>query len=672
MPDRAPRLTRRAAVIVTAGAAALVVREATTRSQGDAHTVIDFGRMRDGRGWGRQWHLQHYDRRLAVEAGSGVLELPAGLATTAPDQPTPVFLLDHACSDCRIDADLEVDNATARPGLLIGARSPFDYAAVTVEAASRLVLARYQRAGRVEIAGSAIPPLSPGAAFRLSVEVAGDRVRAGIGPAGGMPSWQLDGRLPVPPAGTPGIILVHPTDFRAVRLRLRRFAASAGRRFRETRPEAAYLLAGIPAVDARGSGTVLLRMGSAFPARVRFEWAPDGDWRRARRSGWLSAERPPFTAVHRAPIGAGGMHWRVRLQSASSAAETVTPAASVAPPDPGRPLVMLAASCVEFGGMPPTYGYSRLIRQAAAPPAAMVFQGDMGYANNKFHSCYLDRADYFAERFTRFLADPRFAELRRNVSVGFTIDDHDYGPRNNADRTTAQPWAWQLWNRMHADPSTTGYFDFRFGDVHCLTLDGRRYADPIWSPNRPGKTKLGTRQLAWMESIMQTSDARLFVVFSADTFASRYLNPGSTLIADCFIDGWPDEYHRVMTVFGRVQAGGRRVVVMSGDAHSLRIHYHPPGGAHAPDAAAVVEFICSGLRPRHWFGAAAGDPTLDPLRHVLNHAGAGMMTVDPPGDAARSVTLRAISGERTGPADLFPPLVLPFLPTGPPSPVARV
>jgi phosphodiesterase/alkaline phosphatase D-like protein len=297
-----------------------------------------------------------------------------------------------------------------------------------------------------------------------------------------------------------------------------------------------------------------------------------------------------------------------------------------------------------------------------------VFEGDMGYANNRYHSCYLAEEDYFADRFTRFLADPRFVALRRRTPVGFIMDDHDYGPRNNADRTTVKPWTYHLWNRMHADPSTDGYFDFRIGDVHCITLDGRRYADPVWYPNRPGKTKLGPRQFAWMQSILESSDAGLFVVFSADTFASRYLRPGSTVIPDCFIGGWPGEYERAMTVFGRVQAGGRRVVILSGDAHSLRIHYHPPGGPVRPGAPAVVEFVCSGLRPRHWFGAAPGDPTLDPLRNVLGHAGGGMLTVDPASATTRTVALRAISGERAGPTDLFPPLVVPFRPTGPPAP----
>jgi phosphodiesterase/alkaline phosphatase D-like protein len=257
------------------------------------------------------------------------------------------------------------------------------------------------------------------------------------------------------------------------------------------------------------------------------------------------------------------------------------------------------------------------------------------------------------------LADPLFAALRASVPTGFTLDDHDYGPENNADRTTMEPWVPALWQRIGADPSDLGYFDFGYEDVHCLTLDGRRYADPIDAPNTPTKTKLGAAQKSWLKRTIGTSDANLFVILSADTFASRYTVPNSPNIPDCFISGWPNEYGQLMSFFYDIQSQGRRVLIVSGDAHSLRIHYHPhPQGQPTPSP--VVEFICSGIRPRRWFGAAAGDRTLDPIRNVLGRAGAGLVVIDPPAHRDRRVTVRAISGARAGPTDLFPPLILPF------------
>jgi hypothetical protein len=247
--------------------------------------------------------------------------------------------------------------------------------------------------------------------------------------------------------------------------------------------------------------------------------------------------------------------------------------------------------------------------------------------------------------------------LRRASSVGFTLDDHDYGPRNNAWKETVEPWAIRLWNRMHADWSEIGYFDFRFADLHCLTLDNRRYADRPSSEPDANISRLGAEQFGWMETILNGSDAEIFLLFSAGIFASRR---GTN---DCYLFGWRREYDRAMSLFHDVQLGGKRVVIVSGDAHGLRVHHHPDP-AQRPEAAgfSVVEFVCSGLEARTWSPAVSGDPTLDATRHVMGTSGLGLVVVDPPGVPDRTVTLRAIAARPAEGPDLFNPLVLPFHP----------
>jgi hypothetical protein len=119
-----------------------------------------------------------------------------------------------------------------------------------------------------------------------------------------------------------------------------------------------------------------------------------------------------------------------------------------------------------------------------------------------------------------------------------------------------------------------------------------------------------------------------------------------------------------MTAFMDAQLRGVRVVILSGDAHGLRIHYHPDPAARAQAAGlSIVEFVCSGLSPRSWNSATANDLTVDPRRLVMHHRGLGMIDIDPAGTPGRRVTLRAISGDQSGPDDLFPPLVLDYAPT---------
>jgi hypothetical protein len=405
---------------------------------------------------------------------------------------------------------------------------------------------------------------------------------------------------------------------------------------------------------------------SAYPAHVSFEWSYEDTPASPVQTPEETVLEAPYTTSVRLPAGVRPVRWRAHLRSATSGAETVSEPHEIIPHDPAQPLVMLAASCVQLTGAPPNEGFDRLMEAAPRAPAALVFQGDAGYANNTDDACYAQAQDYFADRIGRFVADPRFAGLRRSVPTGFTVDDHDYGPRNNADKNSVEPWAIELWNRIHADPSTLDYFDFRFGDVHALTLDGRRYADPVTEPNTARKTKLGFQQLDWMRTVMRESDASMFVVFSADSFAERENPrhpelPGARL--DCFITGWPADYRRLMSFYMDLQLEGRRVVILSGDAHGLRVHYHPdPAGRPAAARLSVVEMICSGLRPRLWSGAVPTDPSLDHRRYVLGHPGAGMIEIDPAGAPSRSVTLRAVNARASDPPDAFPPLRVSFAP----------
>jgi hypothetical protein len=76
----------------------------------------------------------------------------------------------------------------------------------------------------------------------------------------------------------------------------------------------------------------------------------------------------------------------------------------------------------------------------------------------------------------------------------------------------------------------------------------------------------------------------------------------------------------------------------------------------------IIEFICSGLRPRLWSGAEVDDRTVDRSRYVLGVPGAGLVEIAAPGAARRTVTLRAIDGRAGRPLDAWQPLVLPFSP----------
>lgn len=655
----ARRWTRRAFIATAATAVGLI---GLKRHAGNADnaSAFDFSSAADAPTWGEDWFSTHYKRRQGVEHGIAFLTLPEGLPTTAPDQPVPIFQLDHDCRAFELRLVFAVDNATLRPGLLFAGRGAHDYLAATVEG-DQLVLSQFGRTSRRTLAKAPIHAMRAKALQDLRLSLRGTKLEATLIESGRTRVQQLVHEFETAPiGGAVGILAVAPTNLSAATLEVSRYEVHS-ERLSATPPLATYLISGPPFLEA-DERLVRLRVGTSIPCDIRFEWAKDRTFADARSSNWISAAAPPFTATTQIAVNESApTYWRAQLRSTSSRKTTMTPDQTIPAPPTGAPLTLLAGSCVEFDYGRPTYGYRRLLAASATPPAMMVYQGDLGYANNRYHSCYAAAEDFFADRFIRFLADPLFAELRRTVPTGFTLDDHDYGPRNNADRTDAAPWVPPLWQRLGADPTSQGYYDVVLDDVHCFTLDGRRYADPITTENSPAKTKLGLRQRDWLGQTMASSPASLFVIFSADIFASRYTVPGSTNIPDCFSSGWPDEYRYLMALFYRYQLGGKRVLILSGDAHSLRVHYHPrPDGQASHDP--VVEFICSGLRPRRWSGAATGDPTVDPRRNVIGKAGAGLLAIAAARAENRIVTLRAISGEANGATDLFPPLTLPFRP----------
>jgi hypothetical protein len=649
-----PRLSRRA--LLAAAAAAIAGGLATAKRFWPGAT--DSSRIGPD-SWGDSWTSPHWQRQSA-RGSTRVLSLPDGWRGTAPDQPIPVFLRDRELEEGELELSFRVSSSTLRTGVLFGAQAPYDFTGVTLEE-DELVLAIYLREERRVLERASVPAPEPGREYRLQVEVASDQTRAACWPADAdRPAWQLTTSYR-PPRGGPGVLAVQPRDLAAAEAEVVSFDVRSTRGFGKTSPSAPVVITGTPTPDD-GGYSALATVWSAWPASVTFERSGSAQFGAPEELATISVIEPPFVARTAIDgVGEAATFWRARLRSSTSGIEHVTPVHRVASPRVDRPLVLLAASCVQLVGLAANEGFARLLAAAPEAPALLVFQGDLGYAGNVANAAYAPAPDFFADRFQRTLARADFAALRETVPVGFTLDDHDYGPPNNANRTSVDPWAVDLWNGIHADPSQSGYFETRFWDVHCLTLDVRRYADPALSRDTADKTRLGPDQYSWLERTLLESDARLFVVFSGGTFARRWDPDSQKPVIDTLVHGWPDEYRRMMELFGDVQTAGRRVVIVSGDAHGLRVHRHPdPMSGLAHTGRGIVEFVCSGLRTAVWSTAPPGDPTVDPDRVVTGRPGAGMIVVDPVGTKPRRITLRAIGADDG--RDVFPPLVLAYAP----------
>jgi hypothetical protein len=634
-----------------------------------ASALYDFTGEADATSWGPDWLPLHYLQRTDIQGGRARFLVPDGLETAGADQPMPVFLLDHDCAGSRQRLTFSVSDETLRPGVLLQGIAPHRYLGVTIEGVS-LVLARYARTGRTVLASAPASGLQPEAMYTLEVVHREGRLKAVLWTGTGSRLAELRVTLKNQGPGSLGILVVHPLSFQPSVLSVLRYRANASVSFKPTPPRRTYAMSGVPVVTAAGDNRVRIRGAASMPGEIAFEWSETPDHAQVVSNGFQPANGPPYVAEMLVDFPRGTtLYWRTRLRSASSGFVHTSPWLSVLPATSSGAVRMVAASCGHVWGKPAFLGFRNVAEAAGKPLRALVYQGDLGYANNSNLSCYAAAEDFFADRFTRFLADPHFGTLRSTTSTAFIQDDHDYGPRNNTWRDKVEQWAVDLGNRMLQE-TDTGYYDFRAGDVHCLTLDVRRYAEQPQRDPAATITRLGSDQFAWLESILTHSDAELFVVFSAGIFASR----GGSL--DCFLQGWTAEYERALSLFHDIQVSGKRVVIASGDAHGLRVHYHPdPAGRPETDGVPVVEFICSGLEAQTWNGAAKHDPTLDAGRSVLGTSGLGLIEIGAPASTDRKIKLRAITarpvvGNRY---DLFPPLVLPFRPSFvPAAPVGRL
>jgi phosphodiesterase/alkaline phosphatase D-like protein len=644
----------RAAVGAVAARSALGADQAAAAMP--ASFVRDFSRSADQAGWGAAWHRIHYQAGFRIARGRAVLALGGGSSTTAPSQPVPVFVLDRDSTNTIQEMDFSITNGSGRPGVLLRGKNTHSFLGVTVEE-DRLVVAEYFRNHRSDLAQAVVPRLVPGVRYKLKVAAIDDTVRAKIWRLGVRePQWQLVTSGIRASAGRSGVLLVHPLDLERCVLRLARYELSAPD-FTTTLPVISWALTGLPH-DASGSEHSV-RAAFGHPAEGAFEWTSDPTFSSGvETTGFSEVGTQPPTLRATIPTTPGQpTYWRVRARSLTSGAEAVGPVAAIDPYIPSDRLILGVASCAHLWDTGKFTVFDRFQEEASVRPAALMFQGDLGYAGNIRRSCYIYRPDFFFERFTRTLADPCFTRVQRRMPVGFIQDDHEYGVKNNPVASNVRPWAVDLYNNVHANPNGLGYFDSRFGDVHCFMIDCRRYSDSPTIPEDPSKTRLGATQLEWLLSSIQESTASLLLISSAGIFATRRLS------TDCWVYGWNLEYQKLISAFMDEQIAGRRVLIMSGDAHGMRVHYHPdPAQREGAAGLTVAEFICSGVKAISWSPASPDDPTRDPARQVMDHSGMGMIDIDPPATPVRNVTLRALAANRAEPPDLFPPLVLPFAP----------
>jgi alkaline phosphatase D len=263
-------------------------------------------------------------------------------------------------------------------------------------------------------------------------------------------------------------------------------------------------------------------------------------------------------------------------------------------------------------------------------PELFIYLGDNIYADTR-------DMKVLQAKYAKLAAKPEFQELRKNVAVLATWDDHDYG-ENDAGKEypmkeQSRAIFLDFWKvpgdsprRQHAGI----YGEHRFTDkgrvLQVILLDTRTFRDPLKRNSRPlpagspfkndyqpdenpEKTLLGEGQWKWLkERLSEPADVR--IICSSIQFSHEYNG----------YESWtnlPAEQQKMIDLIKQTRASG--VVFISGDVHWAEISRRDLAGGYP-----LYDVTASGITET-W-------PTVEPNRYrqgdVVRDNHFGMIDID--------------------------------------------
>lgn len=272
----------------------------------------------------------------------------------------------------------------------------------------------------------------------------------------------------------------------------------------------------------------------------------------------------------------------------------------------------------------------------ARRPDVFVYLGDNIYGDSE------DPAELKA-KYDQLAARPEFEELRSNVRLLATWDDHDYGLNDAGKEHTRKEESKQLFLDFFNVPADSdrrqhqgiyGSEILRAGDrrVQIILLDCRTFRDPLirfekdqkrpegffYDPDyipheKPGPTLLGEAQWQWLESqLRQPADVR--IIASGTQFGISYNG----------YEAWanfPREQQRMLDLIRKTRAAG--VVFISGDVHYAEISRLASDGPYP-----IYDITSSGLTQTWDFAT----PNANRIEGPVMDNNFGQLTIEWQGD----------------------------------------
>ena len=264
-------------------------------------------------------------------------------------------------------------------------------------------------------------------------------------------------------------------------------------------------------------------------------------------------------------------------------------------------------------------------------PDLFIFLGDNIYGDT-------DNMDTLRAKYGRLTSKPTFQNLKQNVPIIATWDDHDFG-RNDAGRNYPyKEEAKRIFMDVFEEPEhserrkrpgiyTSYYHKIDEHNLQIILLDTRTFRDDLktyngevdsdqryfydldYTPHTDTlSTFLGAKQWAWLRSeLLKPADLR--IIGSSTQFSIEYNG----------YEAWtnfPHEQKRLLNLIKETKANG--VLFISGD-----VHYAEISKLSEPDLYPIYDITASGLSSKWYFATPNRNRIEGPI--MDNHF--GMLTI---------------------------------------------
>ncbi|RTY97704.1 alkaline phosphatase family protein [Flavobacterium sp. RSP49] len=265
-------------------------------------------------------------------------------------------------------------------------------------------------------------------------------------------------------------------------------------------------------------------------------------------------------------------------------------------------------------------------------PDLFIFLGDNIYGDTE--NMHILQAKY-----EQLAAKPTFQNLKKNMPIIATWDDHDYGQNDAGRHYPKKKESKELFlnffeepiaseRRKHEGIYTSYLYETKGKKVQIILLDNRTFRDDYklynnefkddkryfysldYAPvQNPDSTYLGAEQWKWLETELQ-KPADLRLIGSGSQFGIEYNG----------YEGWanfPLEQQRLLDLIKKTKANG--ILFLTGD-----VHYGEISKLTEPELYPIYDFTSSGLSSTWYFATPNKNRIEGPI--MDNHF--GLLTIN--------------------------------------------